>query len=136
MNRDVASASALIAQTAADCYLCVRIRALIAASAGDPAGADRWFAEAIRQAPDLPMAYLELGQTLLVRGDLAGATKQLALAHEKGPHFADPLKSLGDALVKQGHPGEAMVKYDEALKYAPHWAGLREASEAAARQKS
>jgi glutamate racemase len=67
---------------------------------------------------------------------VTGATKQLALAHDKGPHFADPLKSLGDAPVKQGHPREAIVKYDEALKYAPHWAGLREASEAAARQKS
>jgi tetratricopeptide (TPR) repeat protein len=130
MNRDVASASALITQTAADCYLCVRTRALIAASAGDPAGADRWFAEAVRQAPDLPMAYLEWGQTLLVRGDLAGASKQLTLAHEKGPHFADPLKALGDVLVKQGHPKEALSKYDEALNYAPNWPTLKQAREA------
>jgi tetratricopeptide (TPR) repeat protein len=136
MNRDLASASALMTQTAADCYLCVRIRALIAASAGDPAGADRWFAEAVRQAPDLPTAYLEWGQTLLVRGDLAGATKQLTLAHEKGLHFADPLKALGDVLVKQGRPREALAKYDQGLKYAPNWAALKEAREAAAKQKS
>ncbi len=130
MNKDVTSAAALIAQTSADCYLCVRIRALIAASANDPTGADRWFAEAIRQAPDLPMAYLEWGQTLLVRGDLAGASKQLTLAHEKGPHFADPLKALGDVLVKQGHPKEALSKYDEALNYAPNWPTLKQAREA------
>ena len=136
MNRDVTSASALITQSAADCYLCVRIRALIAASAGDPAASDRWFAEAVRQAPDLPMAYLEWGQTLLVRGDLTGAAKQLALAHEKGPHFADPLKALGDVLVKQGRPREALGKYDEALRYAPNWTALKEAREAAAKQKS
>jgi tetratricopeptide (TPR) repeat protein len=134
MNRDEASAAALMTQSAADCYLCVRIRALIAASAGDPAGADRWFAEAIHQAPDLPMAYLEWGQTLLVREDLAGATKQLALAHEKGPHFADPLKALGDVLVKQGRPREALSKYNEALKYAPSWAALKKAREAVVKQ--
>ncbi len=136
MNKDVTSAAALIVQTSADCYLCVRTRALIAASANDPTGADRWFAEAIRQAPDLPMAYLEWGQTLLVRGDLAGASKQLTLAHEKGPHFADPLKALGDVLVEQGHPKEALAKYDEALKYAPNWPALKQAREAAVRQKS
>lgn len=136
MNNDMTSAAALIAQTAADCYLCVRTRALIAASADGPAGADRWFAEAVRQAPDLPMAYLEWGQTLLVRGDLAGASKQLTLAHEKGPHFADPLKALGDVLVKQGHPKEALAKYDEALKYAPNWPALKQARGAAVKQKS
>jgi tetratricopeptide (TPR) repeat protein len=70
---------------------------------------------------------------MLVRGDLAGAIKQLALAHEKGPHFADPLKAWGDVLVKQGDPGEALAKYDEALKCAPNWTELKEAREAAAK---
>jgi tetratricopeptide (TPR) repeat protein len=133
MNKDVASAAAVMAQSPTDCYLCVRIRALIAAASGDPAAADRWFAEAVRQAPDLPMAYWQWGQTMLVRGDLAGAIKQLALAHEKGPHFADPLKAWGDVLVKQGDPGEALAKYDEALKCAPNWTELKEAREAAAK---
>jgi tetratricopeptide (TPR) repeat protein len=106
------------------------------ARAGDRAGADRLFAEAVRQAPNLPMAYWRWGQTILARGDLAGATKQLALAHEKGPHFADPLKAWGNVLVKQGHTKEALVKYDGALKYAPDWKQLHEAREAAGRQKS
>jgi hypothetical protein len=39
-------------------------------------------------------------------------------------------------LVKQGHTKEALVKYDEALKYAPNWNQLKEAREAAAKQKS
>jgi tetratricopeptide (TPR) repeat protein len=73
---------------------------------------------------------------MLARGDLAGATKQLALAHEKAPHFADPLKAWGDVLEKQGRPGEALAKYDEALKYAPHWAALKEARETVRKQKS
>jgi hypothetical protein len=30
-------------------------------------------------------------------------------------------------LANQGHAKEALVKYDEALKYAPNWAVLKEA---------
>jgi tetratricopeptide (TPR) repeat protein len=125
MTKDAASATALMAQSPEDCYLCVQVRAQIAEVAGDPAGADRRFAYAVRQAPDLPMAYLQWGQTLLARGDLTGAAKQLAFAQEKGPRFADPLKALGDVLVKQRRPKEAQAKYDEALKYAPNWAALK-----------
>ena len=132
MTGDVNSAAALIAQAPEDCYLCVRTRAKIAAAAGDAATADHWFAEGVRQAPDLPMAYTEWGQALLARGDLAGAARELSLAHDKGPHFADALKIWGDVLVKQGHPDQALSKYDEALKYAPEWASLKQAREAAA----
>jgi tetratricopeptide (TPR) repeat protein len=135
MNKDVASAAALIDQSPTDCYQCARIRALIAASAGDRAGADRWFGEAVRQAPGLPMAYWQWGQAMLARGDLPGAAKQLTLAHEKGPHFADPLKAWGDVLVKQGRPTEALAKYDEALKYAPNWKELKDAREAVTKLK-
>jgi hypothetical protein len=39
-------------------------------------------------------------------------------------------------LVKQGNAKEALAKYDEALKYAPHWKQLQEAREAVAKQKS
>ncbi len=136
MTGDTTSATALISQTPTDCYLCVGTRAEIAAVAGDAATADRWFAEAVRQAPDLPMAYYEWGQALLVRGDLAGAARQFSLAHEKGPHFADPLKAWGDVLVKQGQPKEALAKYDEALKYAPNWAALKQARAAVAARMS
>ncbi len=148
MTGDTTSATALISQTPTDCYLCVRTRAKIAAAAaaaaaagGDPASAaangataDRWFAEAVRQAPDLPMAYYEWGEALLARGDLAGAARELSVAHEKGPHFADPLKDWGDVLAKQGHWSDALAKYDEALKYAPNWAALKQARRVAAKK--
>jgi tetratricopeptide (TPR) repeat protein len=139
MTGDTASATSLISQTAMDCYLCVRMRARIAAVAGDAAGTDRWFAEAVRQAPALPMAYSEWGQALLARGDLAGAAREFELAHEKGPHFADPLKGWGDVLAKQGHWKQghwkqALAKYDQALRYAPSWAALKQARDAAAKQ--
>jgi len=59
--------------------------------------------------------------------DLEGAAAKFKNTHQKGPHWADPLKAWGDVLAKQGHPNEALAKYDEALTYAPHWAGLKEA---------
>ncbi len=136
MNGDTTAATTLIDQTPTDCYLCVRTRAKIAAAAGDAATADRWFAEAVRQAPDLPTAHFEWGQALLARGDLAGAARELALARAKGPHWADPLKAWGDVLAKQGHWKGALAKYNEALKYAPNWAALRQARAAAAARTS
>jgi tetratricopeptide (TPR) repeat protein len=71
---------------------------------------------------------------LLAAGRFADAAHQLSLAHDKGPHFPDALKSWGDALVKQGALRDALKKYDEALKYAPNWATLKNARAAAARQ--
>ena len=38
--------------------------------------------------------------------------------------------------MKQGKTKDALDKYDEALKYAPNWKELKEAREAAAKQKS
>jgi hypothetical protein len=55
--------------------------------------------------------------------------------NQRGPHWADPLKAWGDVLAKQGHAKEALAKYDAALKYAPNWKQLKEAREAAAKQK-
>jgi predicted negative regulator of RcsB-dependent stress response len=55
-------------------------------------------------------------------------------ANQRGPHWADPLKAWGDVLVKQGHPKEALLRYSEALKYAPNWAALKEARAAVAKQ--
>jgi hypothetical protein len=55
-------------------------------------------------------------------------------ANQKGPHWADPLKAWGDVLVKQGKTKGSLVKYDDALKYAPNWKQLKEAREAVAKQ--
>jgi hypothetical protein len=55
-------------------------------------------------------------------------------ANRKGPHWADPLKAWGDVLAKRGHAKEALVKYDEALRYAPNWTSLTEARVSAAKQ--
>lgn len=121
---DLPGAQALIAATPLDCYRCVRERARIAEIAGDRRSADRWFAEAIRQAPSLPFAYAERGQALLARGDGAGAIALFRQAHEKGPRWADPLKFWGDALAAQGDHRGAVRKYRAAAAFAPRWGAL------------
>ncbi len=121
---DLAGAQTLIAATPLDCYLCVRERARIAEMAGDRRTADRWFAEAIRQAPSLPFAHAERGQALLARGDAPGAIAEFRLAHEKGPRWADPQKFWGDALAVQGDHRGAVRKYRAAAERAPRWGGL------------
>jgi tetratricopeptide (TPR) repeat protein len=86
--------------------------------------------------PDLPGAYYSWGVALLKHGDLDGALAKLKDANQKdanqkGPHWADPLKAWGDVLAKRGQVKEALVKYDEARKYAPNWETLIEARVAA-----
>jgi hypothetical protein len=39
-------------------------------------------------------------------------------------------------LAKQGRFKDALVKYEEALKYAPNWKQLKDAREAVAKKKS
>jgi hypothetical protein len=104
------------------------------ARAGDLAGANRVWAEGQRLASDLPFVDLYRGTWSLRRGDLAAAAAEFSAAHDKAPHFADPLKSWGDALSAQGRWKEALAKYDEAVRYAPNWAALKQARDTAARK--
>jgi hypothetical protein len=105
------------------------------AHAGDVAGAQRVWAEGLRIAPDLPMIYLHRGLFEMSRGDLKNSDIDLSTAHAKAPHFADPLKARGDLLAREGRWNEALTSYDEALRYAPAWAELRQARDAAARRR-
>ena len=119
--------------TFVDCY---RFRADILDGRGDWPGAQKAYAEAVALAPDLPAAYYSWGVAFLKHGDLANAQAKLEDANRRGPHWADPLKAWGDVLVKQGKPKKALAKYVEALKYAPNWRQLKDAREAAAKQKT
>lgn len=122
---DLAAASALIATTPLDCYLCVRVRGQIAALAQNWPEAERWFGLAIRQAPELPFAYEEHGRMLAAHGDLTGAIAAYRAAHKAAPNWADPLEGWGEALFRQGHRQAARDKYDQALGLAPRWGRLR-----------
>jgi tetratricopeptide (TPR) repeat protein len=132
---DTTSAETLIAATPLDCYLCMRIRGQIAAIKHDWPSAEKWFSEAVRQAPSLPFAFSEWGAMRLDRGDFVGAAAQFEVSHRVGPHFADALKGWGDALARQGQSRAALAKYDEALRFAPDWRQLKEARESVAHSK-
>ena len=118
---DIAGADALIQTTPADCYLCLRVRGRIAAQARDWAGADRWFAEAVRQGPDMPYAYSEWSEALLAKGDLDGAIARSRQARATGPHFADPMELQGEALLRKGDFSGAAASFEQADRDAPHW---------------
>jgi tetratricopeptide (TPR) repeat protein len=117
----VAEAAELAAGMPNDCYPCLIVRGKLAARSGDPAAADRWFAEAVRQGPSLPSAHSAWGEARLARGDLPGAIRMFREAHERGPRWADPLKFDGDALALQGDHRTALRRYEAALDRAPRW---------------
>jgi tetratricopeptide (TPR) repeat protein len=127
----VADAEAAFKQTGPR-SLCAAFHGDVLVHAGDAAGAGRVWAEGLKAAPDLPMVYLHRGLFELDRGDLAAARADLSTANAKAPHFADPLKAWGDLLAREGRWKDALAKYDEALKYAPAWAELHQARDAAA----
>ena len=131
---DRALAGSLMARCPVDSYPCVRARGTIAAAEGDRAGAERWFAEAIRQAPSLPQAFVDRGTARLAWGDVEGAITDAQRGHEASPRNADALKLWGDGLARRGRWPDALGKFDEALKYAPAWKELHQARDAAARR--
>jgi tetratricopeptide (TPR) repeat protein len=112
---------------------CTRFKADILDARGDWAGAQQWYAKAVKLAPSLPAGYYSWGVALAKHGNLEDAAAKLKDAHQRGPHWADPLKVWGDVLVKQGNASEALAKYDEALKYAPAWKALKAARDRVAK---
>jgi tetratricopeptide (TPR) repeat protein len=129
---DLAGAAALIAASPLDCYDCLLRRGRIAALSGDAAGAQYWFAEAARQGPSLPFAYLDWGRLLLASGRPDEAIARLAAAHARGPRFADPLELWGEALLRKGDVKGAASRFAEAQRLAPAWDRVAEMRKRAA----
>jgi tetratricopeptide (TPR) repeat protein len=119
--------------TFVDCY---RFRGDVLDLRGDWAGAQEWYAKAVKLAPSVPSGYYSWGLALARHGDLPSAAAKLNDANQRGPHWADPLKAWGDVLVGQGKIKEAAAKYDQALKYAPNWKQLKEARAALTKRKT
>ncbi len=124
MNGRLADAQATIASTPLDCYLCVRVRARIAEAGGDRAGADRWFAEAIRQGPSLAFAHLEWAEVKLARGDGDGVVAEAAKACALAPLFADASEVWGEAQLAKGDAAAAVARFQAAAARAPSWGRL------------
>jgi tetratricopeptide (TPR) repeat protein len=118
---DVSGAQALVGKTPLDCYDCVRARGLIAAEQQDWPSSERWFVEAVRQAPSVAVAYAEWGRMRLARGDVRGAIAVLSAGYGKDPRFADTLELWGEALMAQGDARGAARKFADAWKLAPNW---------------
>ncbi len=117
-------ADELIAQTPANCYRCLLMRAKIAEVERQHGRADWWFARAVSQQPSIPFAYSDWGAALLARGKLDDAVAKFTMAHEKGPRFADPLEMWGEALIARNRSDLALAKFEEAAKDAPNWGRL------------
>ena len=131
---DISGAQALIGKTPLDCYPCLRVRGQVAAQARDWPAAEQWFAEAVRQAPSVPLAYAEWGRMRLDKGDPDGAIAVLTTAEAKGPRFADPPQIWGEALMAKGDFAGASRKFADAAGLAPNWGRNRlKAAEALAR---
>ena len=111
-------------QAPLDCDLCLRMRGVAAASAGDWKSATRWFTQSETFGPSLPFADTDWGDMLLRKGDLDEAIAKFKLANQKGPHFADPLEMWGEALIAKNRSDLALAKFEEADKYAPNWGRL------------
>ena len=118
------AAREIAARTPTDCYLCVRMRGRIEALAGQPATADRWFSEAVRQGPSLADADHEWAEAKLARGDRNGALVLAAQAARKAPRWADPLKLQGDVRLATGDAKAAARAYADASVLAPRWGAL------------
>jgi tetratricopeptide (TPR) repeat protein len=116
-----AEAETALLDSPPDCYNCLLAHGLVAALKGDWPAADRWYAEAARQAPSFPFAHTDWGRALLRKGDIDGAIAKLEEAHRRGPHFADPLELWGEALTRKGDYARAIAKFAEADKDAPRW---------------
>jgi tetratricopeptide (TPR) repeat protein len=116
--------------------LCYAFHGDVLVHAGDVAGAERVWAEGLTAGPDLPPIPLHRGLFELGRGDVKAAEADVSAAAAKAPHWADPWKAWGDVLAREGRWREALAKYDEALKYAPAWAALKQARGEAARHRS
>jgi len=72
---------------------------------------------------------MDSGKARLDRGEIAGALADATRATTLSPHYGDAWKLWGDVLVKQNDGKGALVKYDEALQYAPNWKQLKVARE-------
>jgi tetratricopeptide (TPR) repeat protein len=120
MTGDLAGARATIGGTPL-AYDAVRARGRIATIGRDGAGADRWFALAVRLAPSPPFAELDWARSLLARGDADAAIARLAVAHAKGPNFADPEELWGEALMAKHDFAGAAGWFEAADRIAPRW---------------
>jgi len=93
--------------------------------AGDPAGAQREFAAALKADPRFHPAQTGTGYARLAAGDPAGAESGFAGALAVAPEYVPALVGHGDALLALGRPDRAAEAYEAALAVRPDLAEVR-----------
>jgi predicted O-linked N-acetylglucosamine transferase (SPINDLY family) len=93
--------------------------------AGDLAGAESAFRQALREAHDHPKALHLLGVTRLAAGHAAEAERLLRRCVDLDPSLALGWFNLGNALRELGREADAAVSYDRALAVDPAQRGAR-----------
>jgi tetratricopeptide (TPR) repeat protein len=107
-----------------DCYWCAMVRGHTARALRQGAEADRWFAEAARQAPDSPFAYDESARGRLLAGDPKGALAFARRAAKVSPGHADGPELAGEALLAAGDPRAAAREFARAAQLYPWWGSV------------
>jgi protein O-GlcNAc transferase len=90
--------------------------------AGRTAEARKRYEAAVRRAPDLARAHLNLGNVLLAEGDAPGALAAYAAALERAPDYAPAHFNSGNALARLDRPTQALDAYARALAADPAFA--------------
>ena len=118
------AAQMVIAPTAADCFSCAVVRAMILSRQGDVAGAERAFHATERLYPGQITGLLYWGRERLARGDARGALEIFRRAEKLAPRFADPPFWSGEALLGLGDAKGAEAAFRKAEPLAPRWGRL------------
>lgn len=95
------------------------VRGNIYLGLGKPAEAKAAFSQALKLAPDAPLALVGLAKIAFGEKDLDGAAKLVNQAVEKNPNSLEALHAKADLLRAQGKNDEALAAYDAALKLKP-----------------
>lgn len=94
-------------------------RGAAAMRAGDASTAEKNFREAIRLAPDLPEAHLDLGLVLAREGRMEGAIAAVRHALELNPKLPGAHMFLGIFLSQTNHPQDAATALREEIDADP-----------------
>ena len=121
MRGDLEGARTMIVASPTDCYLCARVRAMIAGLSGDRRGAENAFRAAVALAPTLPAGYLDWARMRLAAGDVDGAIAQARKAASLAPAWSDPLVVWGEALARKGDRNAAAQRFAAAAVLSPRW---------------
>ena len=84
-------------------------------NAGDLAGAEKHYREAIRLRPSFKQAYTGFGHLLMIEGKQDEASRLLEKSLEIDPTYAPAMKNLGDVRMRQGRIEDAIPLYRKAV---------------------